>query len=177
MNIKKYLPTKENVYHFISNFTLLIITLSVGHYYINNRLQKINRSEIIQQELINQQTNFIKNFVKLGQSKIYQAENYYNNNLAKENQTVLIRSWENYMYTVKLWNKENLLNPIYIKLYFGNEMQNEFYNNLLPKLIILHESLLKIRDEEKVDNMEQIIENAKHELFIFSEKMIYKQKS
>lgn len=72
------------------------------------------------------------------------------------------------MNAVKLWSKENLLNPIFIKYYFGNEMQHEFYNKVQLKLINFHYALLKIKDGKEVENIEEITEEAKHEVFISS---------
>ena len=129
-DIKKYLPTKNNFYNFLFNFILLSLTLIVGNYYINFELQGINQQKIEQQNLIEKRNDFIKEFTELGQRRIYLAENYFWNVRNKENKEILSRSWENYMGAVSEWNNKNLLNPIFIKYYFGESSQNEFYNNL-----------------------------------------------
>jgi hypothetical protein len=169
----KFIPSKEIIYQFISNLILLILTLFIGNYYISYKLQKIEGVVIEQKKQIENKIEFVKNFTKLGQSRIYQAENYIENKKNSETEEVLIRSWENYMDAVKLWNEENLRNPIFIKLYFGLEMQKEYYNDLLPEFISLHKSLLELRTGKKIDNIDDILEGSKHKLFVFSEKMIF----
>lgn len=173
--MKKFLPSKNNIYNFLFNLILLTITLVFGNFYINHKLLIIDQNKLEQKNLIEKKNEFIKNFTKLGQSKIYLSENYYYNKINSEEEHVLSRSWENYMNSIAMWNSENLLNPIFIKYYFGEKMQDRFYNNLLPKFTILHMNLLNIRDGKEVDNMEDIIEDAKHELFIFSEDLMFKK--
>lgn len=169
----KFLPNNETIYQFISNLILLGITLLIGNYYINHKLQSVNLINVENQKQIENKIEFVKHFTMLGQSRIYQAENYIKNKKSFENSEIIVRSWEDYMNTIKLWNEENLRNPIFIKLYFGIEMQNEYYNQLLPKFITLHESLLEMREGKKIENIEALLESAKHGLFIFSEKMIF----
>ena len=169
----KYLPSKNTIYQFLFNILLLFTTLLIGNYYISAKLFDINQAKLERKNFIEKQNEFVRGFTVLGQARIYLAENYFYNYINKENDDVLKRSWQQYMGAVQEWNKENLLNPIFIKYYFGEKMQDEFYNDLLPKMVILHKALLKIRDGDKVDNMEGIIEDAKHELFVFSEKLIF----
>jgi len=39
----KFLPTKDNIYSFLFNLILLVLTLLIGSYYINYQLLKINQ--------------------------------------------------------------------------------------------------------------------------------------
>lgn len=169
--IKK--PSHDVVYTSVFNLFILIITLWIGNYFIGSKLLEIDQKKTEQQNSIETKNEFVKKFTKLIQSRIYLSENYYQNIETRENEDVLNRSWENYMDSVRLWNEENLLNPIFIKYYFGDEMQNEFYSEVQPKLVNLHNSLLEIRDGKKVENIKEIVEKAKHEAFIYSEKLMF----
>lgn len=172
-NIKFKKPSRDVFYTFVFNFILLGLTLWIGGYYINTKLLEIDQKKTEQQNTIKEKSEFVKNFTKLIQSRIYLSENYYQNVRAKEKEATLNRSWENYMNAVKLWSEENLLNPIFIKYYFGDEMQHEFYNEVQPKLFNLHCALLEIRNGKEIKNIEEIAEEAKHEAFIFSEKLMF----
>jgi len=167
----KFLPTKDNIYSFIFNLILLGLTLIIGGYYINYQLVKINQQNASQQNLIEKRNEFIKEFTVSGQKRIYLAEQYSQNLRNHESEQVLNRSWENYMNAVEDWNSRNLLNPLFISYYFGNENRNEFYNVLAINISELHKDLLSLRDGKNV-NIDSSIEDAKHELFIFSEKLL-----
>ncbi|MCK4918925.1 MAG: hypothetical protein KAS01_00910 [Candidatus Pacebacteria bacterium] len=166
-------PSSDVIYTFIFNFSLLVITLWIGSYYIGSKLLEIDQKKTEQQNSIETKNEFIKKFTKLIQSRIYLSENYYLNIEVGESEDVLNRSWENYMDSVRFWNEENLLNPIFIKYYFGDEMQNEFYNEVQPKLVSLHNALLKMRNGEKIENIKEIVEETKHEAFVYSEKLMF----
>lgn len=173
-NGKNLKPSKNSVYSFIFNFILLVITLSLGYYYIPHELQKFNQENVYQQDFIKSKNEFIRRFTILGQSRIYQAERYYKNIKENESKDVINKSWNDYMITVIDWNKENLLNPIFLNYYFNNKVKDEYNNDLILKLVKLHEALLKIRDGENIENeeIEKLIENAKHELYVFCEQLI-----
>ena len=166
-------PSYDIIYTFIFNLALLLMTLFVGNYFIGAKLLEIDQKKTEQQITMVEKREFIKNFTKVIHSRIYLSENYYQNVKSKENEDILNRSWENYMNSVQLWNKENLSNPIFIKYYFGDEMQDKFYNEVQPKLVCLHNSLLEIRDGKKVENIKEIVEEAKNEAFIYSEKLMF----
>lgn len=168
----KFLPTKDNIYNFLFNLILLAFTLLVGGYYINYQLLRINQRNVESQNLIETRNEFIKEFTELGQKRIYLAEQYSSNVKNNESNTVLDRSWLDYMNAVEDWNGHNLLNPLFLKYYFGTEYRDEFYNIILQKNLKLHTDLLTLRDGGKNVNVDKSIEDAKHELFVFSEKLI-----
>lgn len=171
--ILKYLtPSRGELQRFVTSLILLGITLIAGYFYIPSRLAEISTNNLEQKDILEKKNNFLKHFIILGQSRIYLAENYYLNIKSYETQATLARSWDEYMQSVVAWNKENLLNPIFIGYYFGEEEKDRFNNELLPKMVNLHSKLLKIKKGEIVGNMPETIESAKHELFIFSEKLI-----
>ena len=169
---KKYLPAKSVIWNFIFNLTLLIVTLLVGNYYISTRIFDINQEKLEKQNFIEKQNEFINNFTKIGQSRIYLAERFYYDSINNEDTDTIQKSWNDYMKATIGWNKNNLLNPIFIKYYFGDNMQEEFYNNLLPKMVNMHNKLLEFRKGNKTNNIKNSIEKTKHELFIFSGKLI-----
>lgn len=177
-NIKKYkllLPKKETFYTFLFNLVLLIITLVFGYLKIPEILQKSNFERLKEQNFIEKRNEFLKEFTYLGQSRIYLAERYYKNLEAVERDDVLKDSWDKYMNSVVLWNNTNLLNPIFIAYYFNNDAKDDYYNELQIKLVNLHEGLLELRDGKNIEEIdgEELIEEAKNELFSFSERMFF----
>lgn len=169
---KDYLPNKNNTHNFIFNLLLLMVTLLLGNFYIGNKLAMLNQEKVEQQNLINKREEFIKNFAEIGQRRIYLAEVYYKNFKAKENTIITDESWYNYMESVRDWNYKNLLNPIFIGYYFGQENKEYFYQDLQIKFVRLHESLIKLRDGEGDLYLDQEIEGAKHTLYIFTENIM-----
>ncbi len=76
------------------------------------------------------------------------------------------------MTSVSQWNETNLLNPLFLKEYFGEKYQKQYYDDLLPKMVALHEKMLDMRNKKDSSRADEIIESAKHELFIFSENLL-----
>jgi len=171
-NKKNYLPNKNNIYNFIFALIILTTTFFIGNWYIPKKLNEINHEKIKNQNLSEKREDFIKNFTKLGQNRIYLAEVYYRNKKESEKIDILDRAWENYYNSVMLWNEENLLFPLFIKDYFSNDLQKEFYDVLQKRLVSLHEEIIKLRDNKEAKNIDELIESAKNEMFIFSEKLI-----
>lgn len=167
------LPEKETVYKFIFGIITVLITAFVGYFFIESQTTRINQNWIEQREWVQERNKFIENFTVLGQRRIYLSENYYINKTTYESPEVLNESWKNYLNSIIAWNEKNLLNPIFIEYYFGKEAKNRFNEQLLPKMVNLHASILRLRNGENVSNMENIIEEAKNELFLFSEEMMF----
>ena len=91
--LNKLKPSRDVFYTFVFNLILLVFTLWIGGYYINAKLLEIDQKKTEQQNMIKERSEFVKNFTKLIQSRIYLSENYYQNVRAKEKEAILNRSW------------------------------------------------------------------------------------
>lgn len=172
INLHKLKPSKDNVYQFIFNALLIIITILAGFHFVDSRIATINQNWSERREWVEKKNDFVETFALVGQSRIYLGENYYFNSISGESISKLDSSWEAYMVSVADWNKRNLLNPIFIEYYFDQELKNRYNDSLVPKMRNLHLALLDIREGKSVPEIENTIEEAKHELFIFSEKLM-----
>ena len=168
---RKLLPTKDFVYSFVSGLILLGLTLIIGSYWIPYNLARFDHENSLRQNLIENRNQFIKEFTQTGQKRIFLAERFVQNLKNHESKQVIENSWDDYMGAVVDWNSRNLLNPIFISYYFDSNLQKEYYDTLLKKNLDLHNNLLIIRAGKNI-NIDSSVEEAKHELFIFSEKLI-----
>lgn len=168
----KNLPTKENLYNFFSSLILLSITLFIGNYYVESKQQEIQQRYTNLSTLTKNRYNFINAFTVVGQRRVYFSEKYYLNFVAGETRSTLDQTWREYMTSVSQWNETNLLNPLFLKEYFGEKYQKQYYDDLLPKMVALHEKMLDMRNKKDSSRADEIIESAKHELFIFSENLL-----
>ncbi|MEA2088906.1 MAG: hypothetical protein U9O55_03655 [Patescibacteria group bacterium] len=173
--LSKIRPSKNNIYSFLFNALLLSATLWFGHYYIKVKLIKIDQEKIEYQNLVDEKKEFIKNFARLAENKIYSAENFYKNKIGGVDNKILDRSWENYMQATYEWSGEHVLNSVFIGYYFSNELKDEYNNILVPRFEILHSNLVKTKEGECVADMENIIENAKNELYIVTERLLFER--
>ena len=62
------------------------------------------------------------------------------------------------MNSVIEWNKRNISNQIFISEFSGVEMKDHFHNDLLKRLVKLHEALLSVREGDAVENFDKILD-------------------
>lgn len=167
--LKKYGPSKEQIW----NLLLVLIGSVTLYLLVESQATEIQRKWAEQRELANQKSEFVEDFATLGSTRIYLAEVYYLNKSTGEDQQIIEDSWDNYMTSVIEWNKRNITNQIFINEFSGVEMKDRFHNDLLRKLVRLHEALLAIREGGTVENIDEILEDAKHEMFVFSENLMF----
>lgn len=161
-NMKKIIsaikPSKDTTYNILG----IIFLVLVGSYLLP---QNISKNEA--------RSAFISNFSRMCETRVYLAERYYMNIRDKEKQDVVDVSWKDYMNSVIEWNSENLTTPLFIEYYFGKSVRSIFTEELLPKMLVLHNDLLEIRNQGKTnEDIQKDIENVKHFIFIFNEKLL-----
>ena len=172
MTKSKWLPSKDSWWTFAFNSFLLLSTLLIGNYWISNKLNSITATRVEAQSLADKKIQFVSEFTKLGQSRIYLGENFYFNFISVTPESVLDDAWNRYSNAVIEWNSQNLFNPIFIEHYFGHDMRDRFEKQLNPKLIALHIMLDDLHQGKTRHDAKEVMENAKNEMYRFAEDLI-----
>lgn len=167
MKISKYLPDKKQLW----NFIFVLAGAFLISFFIDAKAVEVSQTWAEQREAERQKSEFVENLSVLGFSRIYHAEVFYSNKISNEKDDVIDDSFQLYMDSVKTWNKYNIMNSIFLEKYYGKEIKDEYSTVLLLKLVDLHESVLSIRKGRQVSNFKDILEEAKHRMFIFNEKL------
>lgn len=166
-SIKRYLPDKKQFW----NFVFVILGAIVIYFFVDSKTIELSQTWTEQQEIAHQKAVFVEKLSVLGFSRVYYAEVYYLNKTSNESAEVIDKSFELYIDSVAEWNKQNVLNSIFLNKYFGEDVKNNYNDDLLPTLISLHQAVLDIRDNQNVQNFKETLEKAKNKMFVFNENL------
>lgn len=158
-----------------SPIILLIITLIIGNYYLPKVIlnYQINYEKVQLEN--NQKYDYSVKLLDLSWKRLFLAKNFFWNYKENTLENRKIDLWSEYFESTKEWNYKIGSNIFAINKYYGPETQAYFNKEVNLNFIKLHEELLKIRFDEKVDivKIETMLSTLDNRVYIFAEKVSY----
>lgn len=180
MLVKRIARVKEKLNNFwqILNkpFSILIISLLLGNYYLPRILTKAQVNYQEQVRISNAKYDYSNTLLRLSWKKLFLAKNYYWNykeikDFAGRKETL----WSEYYESVKEWNYTLVGNFFALEKYYGKETKDYFEQEVMSNQNALHAELLKIRNgetpnDEEIERLFGVLDNR---MYILAEKLFY----